>query len=327
MPHLLIAGATGSGKSVCINSIIASFLCTRTPDFLRMIMVDTKRVELTGYNGIPHLLAPVVMDLDRVAGTLQWVSREMEQRYRRFVDARVRNITDFRQQAIAGKLREMPYIVVLVDELADLMLITPEVVERSVSRIAREAHAAGIHLIVSTQRPSVDLVPGSIKASFPARISFGAASGVDSRVNIGTVGADRLWGPGAMLFRSPKVLQPTRVQGCFVSGPEQERLIGHWEGQAEEQETPATSGRSFVQVALPSLLESRGEEPELPPGENDELFGKAVEVVRKEGWVSTTLLQRRLRIGYARASRIIDALEERGIVGPDSGGSRGRVVL
>ena len=203
MPHLLIAGATGSGKSVCINAIIACLLCVNTPDTLRMIMIDPKRVELTGYNGIPHLLAPVIVDLERVVGTLQWVTREMEQRYKRFAKVGARNIVDYNRRTVAGDQDRMPYIVVFIDELADLMMIAPDEVERNICRIAQMARATGIHLIIATQRPSVDVVTGLIKANFPARISFMVTSSVDSRVIIDTVGAERLLGAGDMLFMSP----------------------------------------------------------------------------------------------------------------------------
>ncbi len=327
MPHLLIAGATGSGKSVCINAIISCFLCTNTPDTLQMIMIDPKRVELTGYNGIPHLLAPVVVDLERVVGTLQWVTREMEQRYRRFAKVGARNIEDFNKRVVAGEQERMPYIVVFIDELADLMMIAPDDVEKHVCRIAQMARATGIHLIIATQRPSVDVVTGLIKANFPARISFMVTSGVDSRVIIDTVGAERLLGQGDMLFMSPDASQPMRLQGCFVSPAELDRLIGYWRRESAERKGDRMPGDEFVQSALPTLQEMQEPEPDSLPGADDELLPQAVELVKEEGRASTTLLQRRLRIGYARASRIIAVMEERGIVGPDQGGSLGREVL
>jgi len=327
MPHLLIAGATGSGKSVCINAIISCFLCTNTPDTLQMIMVDPKRVELTGYNGIPHLLAPVVVDLERVVGTLQWVTREMEQRYRRFAKVGARNIEDFNKRVVAGEQERMPYIVVLIDELADLMMIAPDEVEKHICRIAQMARATGIHLIIATQRPSVDVVTGLIKANFPARISFMVTSGVDSRVIIDTVGAERLLGQGDMLFMSPDASQPMRLQGCFVSPAELDRLIGYWRRESAERKGEKMPGDEFIQTALPTLQEMQEPEPDPLPGADDELLPQALELVKEEGRASTTLLQRRLRIGYARASRIIAVMEERGIVGPDQGGSLGREVL
>jgi S-DNA-T family DNA segregation ATPase FtsK/SpoIIIE len=326
MPHLLIAGATGSGKSVCINAVISCFLCTNTPEALQMIMIDPKRVELTGYNGIPHLLAPVVVDLERVVGTLQWVTREMEQRYRRFAKVGARNIEDFNQRIMPGEQDHMPYIVVFIDELADLMMIAPDEVEKAICRIAQMARATGIHLVIATQRPSVDVVTGLIKANFPARISFMVTSSVDSRVIIDTVGAERLLGSGDMLFMSPDASQPMRLQGCFVSDPELERLINYWKSEYAERRGEAPQGTEFVQSALPTLQAMQEPVEELP-GQSDDMIALAIELVRAEGRASTTLLQRRLRIGYARASRIIDALEEQGIVGPDRGGSLGRQVF
>jgi S-DNA-T family DNA segregation ATPase FtsK/SpoIIIE len=326
MPHLLIAGATGSGKSVCINSIIACMLCTNTPDDLRMIMIDPKRVELTGYNGIPHLLSPVVVDLERVVGTLQWVTREMDQRYKQFAKVGARNIEDFNRRVVAGDQAKMPYIVVFIDELADLMMVAPDEVERAVCRIAQMARATGIHLIIATQRPSVDVVTGLIKANFPARISFMVTSSVDSRVIIDTVGAERLLGSGDMLFMSPDASATMRLQGCLVSEPELERLINYWRRAASAQDSSPTPEDEFVQGAF-TLKEMQEPQPDPLPGQTDEMLEKAIELVRQEGKASTTLLQRRLRIGYARAARIIEALEEQGLVGPDQGGSRGREVL
>jgi DNA segregation ATPase FtsK/SpoIIIE, S-DNA-T family len=327
MPHLLIAGATGSGKSVCINAIIAAFLSMNTPERLQMIMIDPKRVELTGYNGIPHLLAPVVVDLEKVVGTLQWVTREMEQRYRRFAKVGARNIEDFNRRVVAGDQDRMPYIVVLIDELADLMMIAPDDVERSICRIAQMARATGIHLIIATQRPSVDVVTGLIKANFPARVSFMVTSGTDSRVIIDTTGAERLLGAGDMLFISPDASQPMRLQGAWASERELDRLIAYWKREAAERRGEKVPGEEFVQSSLPTLQEMQEPKPEPLPGQTDDMIGKAIELVRSEGRASTTLLQRRLRIGYARAARLIEALEEQGIVGKDQGGSRGREVL
>ena len=327
MPHLLIAGATGSGKSVCINAIIAGFLCMNTPERLQMIMIDPKRVELTGYNGIPHLLAPVVVDLEKVVGTLQWVTREMEQRYRRFAKVGARNIEDYNGRVVAGDQDRMPYIVVLIDELADLMMIAPDDVERSICRIAQMARATGIHLIIATQRPSVDVVTGLIKANFPARVSFMVTSGTDSRVIIDTTGAERLLGAGDMLFISPDASQPMRLQGAWASERELDRLIGYWKREAAERRGEKVLGEEFVQSSLPTLQEMQEPNSEPLPGQSDDMISKAIDLVRSEGRASTTLLQRRLRIGYARASRIIEALEEQGIIGEDQGGSRGREVI
>jgi len=329
MPHLLIAGATGSGKSVCINAIIAGFLCTNTPDQLQLIMIDPKRVELTGYNGIPHLLAPVVVDLEKVVGTLKWVTREMDRRYKLFAKVGARNIVDYNKRAMAGQPDKLPYIVVIIDELADMMMVAPEDVERLICRIAQMARATGIHLIIATQRPSVDVVTGLIKANFPARVSFMVTSSVDSRVIIDTVGAERLLGQGDMLFMSPSSSQVMRLQGCLVTSEELNRLITYWKDAARQNGQLKPSPREqFVQSPLPTLLEMQEEsEEDLLPGQEDEMIARAAEVVRQEGRASTTLLQRRLRIGYARASRLIDALEKQGVIGPDMGGSRGREVF
>ncbi|MBN1933851.1 MAG: DNA translocase FtsK, partial [Anaerolineae bacterium] len=329
MPHLLVAGATGSGKSVCINAIIAGFLCTNTPDQLQMIMIDPKRVELTGYNGIPHLLAPVVVDLEKVVGTLKWVTREMDRRYKQFSKAGARNIVEYNKRVVAGQPDRLPYIVVIIDELADMMMVAPEDVERLVCRIAQMARATGIHLVIATQRPSVDVVTGLIKANFPARVSFMVTSSVDSRVIIDTVGAERLLGQGDMLFMSPSSSQVMRLQGCLVTPDELNRLISYWKDAARHNGQASPPPREqFVQTPLPTLQEMQEEtEEDLLPGQEDDMIDKAIEVIQQEGRASTTLLQRRLRIGYARASRIIDALEKQGVIGPDMGGSRGREVF
>jgi len=230
MPHLLIAGATGTGKSICINSIIACLLLQNTPDTLRLVMVDPKRVELTGYNGIPHLVAPVVVDLDRVVGTLQWAMREMDKRYKQLADMGARNIAEFNRKAARKKEEKMTYIVIVIDELADLMMLSPEDTERGITRLAQLARATGIHMIIATQRPSVDVVTGLIKANFPARIAFAVASSTDSRVILDSTGAERLLGQGDMLFQSPDSASPLRLQGCFVSETELNKIIQYWQG-------------------------------------------------------------------------------------------------
>ncbi|MCZ2113082.1 MAG: DNA translocase FtsK, partial [Anaerolineae bacterium] len=240
MPHLLIAGTTGSGKSVCVNGLIACLLLQNTPDDLRLVMVDPKRVELTGYNGVPHLAAPVVVDMDRVIGTLQWALREMDNRYKLFAGAGARNIVEYnkkiRRDATTQKL---PYIVIVIDELADLMMLAPEDTERSITRLAQMARATGIHMVIATQRPSVDVVTGLIKANFPARIAFAVASGTDSRVILDTTGAERLLGQGDMLFQSPDAAAAVRLQGCFVSDLELQRLISYWQTARRSQFIPA----------------------------------------------------------------------------------------
>lgn len=314
MPHLLIAGTTGSGKSVCVNAILCGLLLNNTPADLRLVLVDPKRVELTGYNGIPHLLAPVVVDTERVVGALQWMQREMDSRYHKFSQGGVRNILEYNQRYPAQRL---PYLVVVIDELADLMMLAPDETERSITRLAQLARATGIHLILATQRPSVDVVTGLIKANFPARIAFTVASGVDSRVILDQPGAERLLGRGDMLFQAPDASAPVRLQGVYVSESELQRLINYWRLAAEAQASaqPVSSGESLEM--LPSGLPLR-QAPlwEQMDQEGDPLLTEAIELVRREGRASITMLQRRLRIGYTRAARLIDAMEERKIIGP-----------
>jgi S-DNA-T family DNA segregation ATPase FtsK/SpoIIIE len=332
MPHLLIAGTTGSGKSVCVNAIVCCLLAYNTPDDLKFLMVDPKRVELTLYNGIPHLLAPVVVDLERVIGVLKWVTNEMDTRYRRFSKAGARNIAEFNVRVAAapdGGEEKMPYIMVVIDELADLMMLAPDETEKLICRLAQMARATGIHLIISTQRPSVDVVTGLIKANFPARISFAVASSIDSRVILDTTGAERLLGRGDMLFISPDSGAPQRVQGCFVSDAEVHNIVRYWKGMRGAE--TALAGHVPAE-ALPShqplLFDDLGEKD--AAGENapeDDLLGRAIEVVRLQRRASISLLQRRLRIGYTRAARLIDLMEEKGIVGPAEEGSRWREVL
>ncbi len=332
MPHLLIAGTTGSGKSVCVNAIIACLLAFNTPDDLKLLMVDPKRVELTLYNGMPHLIAPVVVDLERVIGVLRWVANEMDGRYKRFAAAGARNIVDFNARVIAtpdsGEER-MPYIVLVIDELADLMIMAPDETEKMICRLAQMARATGIHLIISTQRPSVDIVTGLIKANFPARISFAVASSVDSRVIIDTAGAERLLGRGDMLFISPDSGAPQRVQGCFVSDVEVHNLVRYWKGvRGVETGLAEHAPPSALPAHQPPLWEDVAAADD--SGENapeDDLLGRAIEVVRLQRRASISLLQRRLRIGYTRAARLIDLMEEKGIVSPAEEGSRWREVL
>ena len=324
MPHLLIAGATGSGKSVCINSIVACLLCNNTPDDLRLIMVDPKRVELTNFNGIPHLMFPVVVDLERVVGTLRLVTREMDQRYRRFASVGARNIEDYNQR-MAAEGEHMPCIVVVIDELADLMMLAPDEVERAVCRIAQMSRATGIHLIIATQRPSVDVVTGLIKANFPARISFAVTSQVDSRVILDMGGAERLLGRGDMLYMASDRASPMRLQGCFVSDRELNRLVRYWKGARTAEVPDLESARPEDFVQRPLWEEMRQKAAQAHP--EDDLLGRAIEVVRQANRASISLLQRKLRIGYSRAARLIDLLEEKGYVGPPQGGSRAREVL
>ena len=329
MPHLLIAGATGSGKSVCVNALICCLLLHNTPDDLRMLMVDPKRVELTNYNGIPHLLAPVVVELERVVGALQWVAREMDQRYHKLAQAGARNINDYNARLAAHGQKPLPYLVVVIDELADLMMLAPDETERTITRLAQLARATGIHLVIATQRPSVDVVTGLIKANFPARVAFAVASGVDSRVILDQPGAERLLGRGDMLFQAPDAAAPVRLQGAFVSDPEIQRLVDYWRGFAGTLD-PASTVTGGVVDALPvgvplkqmPMWEDTDGEADLDP-----LYAEAVDLVRRQGRASISMLQRRLRIGYTRAARLIESMQERGIVGPNQPGSQGLEVL
>jgi S-DNA-T family DNA segregation ATPase FtsK/SpoIIIE len=321
MPHLLIAGATGSGKSVCVNSIIASLLCSRTPDEVQFIMIDPKMVELTSYNGIPHLRAPVVIELERVVSVLNWATREMDERYRKFNRARARNIEAFNQQLMAKGEKPLPYVVVVIDELADLMMISPDEVERSICRIAQMARATGIHLVIATQRPSVDVVTGLIKANFPARISFAVTSQTDSRVIVDTGGAEKLLGRGDMLFMAPDSSKLVRLQGCFVSDKELSALVRHWKGVRLAQEP--IQPEAVVQQQMWKEIEA----VQAQAAQGDELLPKAIAIVQEHQRASISMLQRRLRIGYSRAARLIDTMEKQGIIGPAPGGSGTREVL
>ena len=333
MPHLLIAGATGSGKSVCVNSIIACLLLQNTPEDLRMVMVDPKRVELTGYNGVPHLVAPVVVDVERVIGTLQWALREMDMRYKRLSEVGARNIEEYNRKIRGRDKQKMPYVVIVIDELADLMMVSPEDTERSITRLAQMARATGIHMVIATQRPSVDVVTGLIKANFPARIAFAVASGTDSRVILDTVGAERLLGEGDMLFQSPDAGSAVRLQGSFVSERELGRIISYWRGarrrhritevdaEKKKDEASTMAPPPTQQPLWEDLIEQEESEYE------DELVPEAIALVRDLGKASTSLLQRRFRIGYTRAARIMDVMEEEGIIGPPTGTSKAREVL
>ena len=344
MPHLLIAGTTGSGKSVCVNGIISALLMTRTPDELQMIMVDPKRVELTNYNGIPHLMAPVVVELERIVGVLKWVQREMDERYRKFAMAGARNISDFNKRAEKNGADKLYYIVVIIDELADLMMLAPEETERVITRLAQMSRATGIHIIISTQRPSVDVVTGLIKANFPSRIAFAVATGVDSRVILDQPGAERLLGRGDMLFQAPDASVPLRLQGVYVSDDEIESIVDYWRKQgasapkvAVDNGADGTSGSGKKSASTPEASMAKTTAVQRPLFEeassrkasvsDDALFDEAVELVRQMNKASISLLQRRLRIGYTRAARLIDLMEEQDVIGPHEGGSKPRKVL
>lgn len=361
MPHLLIAGATGTGKSVCINSIVACLLLTHTPDTLRFLMIDPKMVELSVYNGIPHLLSPVVTEVDRAAAVLFWAVKEMERRYQLLNKAGARDLERYNAYLVKRGERPLPTIVIVVDEMADLMMASPEEVEKHICRIAQMARAVGMHLIIATQRPSVDVITGLIKANFPARIAFAVTSQIDSRVILDVPGAERLLGRGDMLFMSSDATRLDRLQGAYPSDEEISRIIRYWKGirsfeddyqkqtgltplpdplatpsdptlQPDDSVTsgPANATGSAYPSNEPSLEQAAlfREIEKLKATENrDELFDEAVRVVREAGRGSVSLLQRKLRVGYSRASRLVDQLEQAGILGPDLGGSQGRLLL
>ena len=314
MPHLLVAGATGSGKSACLNGMISSLVMERSPAELRLLLIDPKRVELTPYNGIPHLLTPVVVETDEVVGLLKGMVNEMLDRYRRMEEVGVRNIESYNKRTSD----KMPMLVVVIDELADLMMSAAFDVEQTLCRLAQLGRATGIHLVVATQRPSVDVVTGLIKANFPSRISFSVTSQVDSRTIIDTTGADKLLGRGDMLYLPLDASRPERVQGVFISDAEVEQLVGFW---------TSTPWGPLDDIALQSFVaEDEGEQASAQSDGADELLDKAISLAMSHNKISTSLMQRRLRIGYPRAARLMDELEDRGIVGP-SDGSRSRDVI
>jgi S-DNA-T family DNA segregation ATPase FtsK/SpoIIIE len=331
MPHLLIAGTTGSGKSVCVNAILTCLLMNNTPDDLRLILVDPKRVELTGYNGVPHLLAPVVVEIERVIGALQWMTREMDTRYHKFAEIGARNIADYNVRMASEGGKKLPYLLVVIDELADLMMISPDETERTITRLAQLARATGIHMIIATQRPSVDVVTGLIKANFPARIAFAVASNTDSRVILDQPGAERLLGRGDMLFQAPDSPAPVRLQGVFVSDIEITRLVEYWKQQAGASSPYAaaagTSGGTVGVFPPGTPVKQVPMFEDITALQGDPLLGDAIDTVRREGRASVSMLQRRMRIGYTRAARLVDTMEEKGIVGPPEPGTGVREVL
>ncbi|HEX5480606.1 MAG TPA: DNA translocase FtsK [Dehalococcoidia bacterium] len=312
MPHLLIAGATGSGKSVCMNALISCILMHASPAEVRFVMIDPKRVELSAFGPIPHLaFSNIVVEMDQVVGTLQAVIHEMESRYRKFAAIAVRNIDSYNRSPRAGE--KLPYWVVIIDELADLMMAAPFEVERQICRLAQLARATGIHLVIATQRPSVDVITGLIKANFPTRIAFAVSSQVDSRTILDMAGAEKLLGRGDMLYMAPDAAKPKRLQGVYVSDEEIERLVDFWtQERFADIERPV-----FDELLVDAKAELEAE------GASDDMFERAKELALEHNRVSTSLLQRRLRIGYPRAARLMDMLEEAGIVGaPEGGGSR-----
>ncbi|HET7636695.1 MAG TPA: DNA translocase FtsK [Candidatus Limnocylindria bacterium] len=319
MPHVLIAGATGSGKSVCVNAIIASLLMNATPAEVKLILIDPKRVEMAQYKGIPHLLCEVIVEPDKAVNALKWTVAAMESRYHEFAQRGVRNIAGYNEALRPGEPR-MPYVVVIIDELADLMMVSAYEVEATITRIAQLARATGIHLVVATQRPSVQVITGLIKANIPSRIAFAMTSGVDSRTILDTTGAEDLLGRGDMLYQPIDAPRAVRLQGVLVTDPEIESVARHWRAQGGPQYRP--------EITAPKRDGKGGGRPGEDEEEDDAdpLLSQAIDVVRRSDKASASLLQRRLRIGYARAARILDQMEDRGIVGP-ADGSRFREVL
>ncbi len=330
MPHLLIAGSTGSGKSACINAIICGLLCNNTPDQLKLLMVDPKMVELVGYNGIPHLIVPVVTDMERVVGLLRWTIAEMERRYKIFSEQHVRHLQAYNAKMVKQGVKPLPHLVLIIDELADLMMAAADEVEGMICRLAQMARATGIHMIIATQRPSVDVVTGLIKANFPARIAFAVTSQIDSRVIMDRPGAESLLGRGDMLYVASDSGFPKRAQGCWVSDRELERINHFWMEQAAALAQPGAAGESE-----PSIMPSAEPVPsvawdDLLDGESedgDELMPKAREIVRQSGTASVSMLQRRLKIGLSRAARLIEQLEAEGTIGESEGRTRTRKVI
>jgi S-DNA-T family DNA segregation ATPase FtsK/SpoIIIE len=319
MPHLLIAGATGSGKSVMVNALITSLLCHATPDDVRMILIDLKRVELAAYNGLPHLMVPVITEPGAAKAAMKWAVNEMENRYRRFAGASARNVRAYNETRADPEDR-MPYIVIVIDELADLMMREGKQVEDPIVRLAQKARATGIHMVLATQRPSVNVVTGLIKANFPSRIAFAMASQIDSRTILDAPGAEDLIGRGDMLYQPSDLPRPMRLQGVFVSDAEIGRVVGHWRDQVE--------GEVHYDLAIihTDEDESTGQADDLADADADRLLPDAIEVIREYDRASASLLQRRLKVGYARAARMIDQLEARGYIGAFDG-SNARPVL
>lgn len=325
MPHVLIAGATGSGKSVCINSMIISLLYKSTPSEVKFIMIDPKTVELSNYNGIPHLLVPVVTEPSKASGALKWAVQEMEKRYRKFAETGVRDLASYNLKCEnAEDMEKMPQIVIIIDELADLMMVARNEVEDSICRLAQKARAAGMHLVLATQRPSVNVITGVIKANIPSRIAFAVSSQVDSRTILDMSGAEKLLGKGDMLFSPIGMSKPKRVQGCFVSDDEIEAVVEFVKSEASVQYSEEINSEIERLSEVEKSGGRRGDDDGVP--DKDVLYTQAAELVLRNKDASTTFLQRKLNIGYARAARIMDQLCDSGIIGP-SQGSKPRDVL
>lgn len=323
MPHLLIAGTTGSGKSVCITAITACLVMNNTPDDLKIAMIDPKRVELMRFNGLPHLMGTVETEIERILGILRWATTEMDFRYKLLEKARSRNIDAYNRKLEHQKKPKLPKIVIIIDELADLMMSAPDQTEHAIIRLAQKARAVGIHLILATQRPSTDVVTGLIKANFPTRISFAVASSVDSRVILDTGGAETLLGKGDMLFVHPEVGLPMRAQGVIVTDQELNRIIRWWQKQADKEPAPKLERYDDSEAAPWEDKVGEVEEND----EDDLLIEEAINLIKSEGHASASYFQRQLRVGYPRAARLVDQLEEMGVIGPSQGGGREREIL
>ena len=320
MPHLLVAGATGSGKSVCINTLISSILFKAAPDEVKFILIDPKMVELSNYNGIPHLMVPVVTDPKKASSVLNWAVQEMEKRYAVFASHSVRDIKSFNRRYAEEK---MPFIVIVIDELADLMMVSPRDVEDSICRILQKARAAGIHMILATQRPSVNVITGIIKANLPSRISFAVSSQVDSRTILDRGGAETLLGKGDMLFSPQGAPKPIRVQGAFISDEEVEMLLDYIRSQGQE----VSENEELIDFIENDSKEDDSSEEDEFLVKQDKLLPDAVELVMSTGQASSSSIQRRFRVGYSRAARLVDTMEELRIIGPSGGGNKPREIL
>jgi DNA segregation ATPase FtsK/SpoIIIE, S-DNA-T family len=317
MPHLLIAGATGQGKSVCINALITSLLFQVTPEHMRLLLIDPKRVELTNYNGLPHLALPVLVEAHQAAAALRWAVAEMDRRYKMFSAEGVRNIAAYNEKAVQRLARELPYVVIVIDELADLMMVAAGEIEELICRIAQLARAVGIHLVIATQRPSTDIITGLIKANIPSRIAFAVGSQVDSRVILDSGGAEKLLGRGDMLYQPVDAGKPTRIQGAFVSDPEVEAVVNFWKSQGAPR---------YMEEILEEGAGTEWERGETAERKLDPLFARAARAVAAEGAASVSLVQRKFNVGYSRAGRIVDQLADNHVVGGYQG-SKSREVM
>lgn len=323
MPHMLIAGTTGSGKSVCITALTACLIMNNTPEDLKIAMIDPKRVELMRFNGLPHLMGNVETEIERILGVLRWATTEMDYRYKLLEKARARNIDSYNKKMERQNKPKLPKVVIIIDELADLMMSAPDQTEHAVIRLAQKARAIGIHLILATQRPSTDVVTGLIKANFPTRISFTVASSIDSRVILDTGGAETLLGKGDMLFLHPEIGLPVRAQGVIVTDKELSRIIQWW--QKEEKSAPESPDSRYNDLDAPPWEDKVGLVDD--EDEDDALIDEAIQLIKSEGHASASYFQRQLRIGYPRAARLVDQLEELGVLGPSQGGGRERDIL